>query len=348
MACRLQGESAEAEGKESVGVGGEYMNMSLGYTLNCSIRCSARQHDKYAKAQVAWLSDSIVSNSSLSPSLYLPSLLLLHARLQLGNFSACLSPSHSPLPQLMRHIPFALRFRCKLAWNVFWISFKACHTIAYPLSLYPPPPLHTLLALSASVAAAAAAALPPAAFFSISTTLKIDRHGSRFDFDKFPWPQLVERFTPRSMWGSQSPSIVYGSASFLFPSLSVPLSISYSFAHAKINVTNVEVKSVASRAQMKYWNSSGKLQVKCASCSMPHTALVGGGAAAKHNQVKQMSWDCKRSPKSHHCQRLIRCVWQVRLRCINVEQQLQLQLQLLQHHLQHFDCLCCMWQAAQP
>lgn len=53
MACRLQGESAEAEGKESVGVGGEYMNMSLGYTLNCSIRCSARQHDKYAKAQVA-------------------------------------------------------------------------------------------------------------------------------------------------------------------------------------------------------------------------------------------------------------------------------------------------------
>lgn len=47
--------------------------MSLGYTLNCSIRCSARQHDKYAKAQVASLSDSFVSYSSLylSPSLFL-------------------------------------------------------------------------------------------------------------------------------------------------------------------------------------------------------------------------------------------------------------------------------------
>lgn len=219
MACRLQGGSAEVAGREcGSGEGeGEYMNMSLGYTLNCSIRCSARQHDKYAKAQVAWLRDSFVSYTS---PLFLSSLLLLHARLQLGNFSACrpLAPSHSRLPQLMRHIPFALRFRCKLAWNVFWISFKACHTIAYPLSLFPSSccSLHTLLALSASVAAAAAA-LPPAAFFSISTTLKIDRHGSRFDFDKFPWPQLVERFTPRSMWGSQSPSIVYGSARSLFP-----------------------------------------------------------------------------------------------------------------------------------
>lgn len=97
---------------------------------------------------------------------------------------------------------------------------------------------------------------------------------------------------------------------------------------------------------MKYWNSSGKLEVKRASCSMPHTVLVVGGAAERHNQVKQMSWGCKRSLKSHHCQRLIRCVWQVRQRCINVEQQLQ--LQLLQRQLLHFDCLCCMWQAAQP
>lgn len=79
---------------------------------------------------------------------------------------------------------------------------------------------------------------------------------------------------------------------------------------------------------MKYWNTSSKLQVKCASCSMlrmPHTVLAGGGAAGRYNQVVQMSWGCKWSLKSHHCQRLIRCVWQVRLRCINVEHQLQQQ-----------------------